>query len=198
MAEIEKIMSSVSKPNYIHGSQPYENWVVDQMKKELDRDILTCLEHLKFYNSSLMFNNQIRSEDALRYLQENMQTKDLTEIEVKLQELFDKAVSVIQESFKASEPNPGLQILEERLLGKLSADDHNSKGIIFVQTRFVAEALVSWLQNSESLQKFVKNPTSVIGCGQQNGKGKYALAVFVAIIICTLLKPSIGGQKGAW
>jgi hypothetical protein len=177
MTEIEKLIPSVVKPCHPHGSQPYENWVVEQEKVDHGRDNLTCLEHLRFYNNSLMINNEIRWEDAMRYLQGNMQSKHSTEVEVKLEGLFNEAVKVIEKDLEATEPNPGLQILEKRLLEKFSGNacgDDKSKGIIFVRTRFVAEALVSWLENSQPLQEFVKNPTSVIGCGQRNGKGNSA------------------------
>ena len=177
MTEIQGMMPTVDKPAHLQGSQPYENWVVQQRKEDHNRDILTCLEHLNFYNSSLMINDEIRAEDALRYLQENIQPiqpKQSTEVETKLQELFDQAVTVIRQGLEGSELNSGLKILKERLHEKLSCSGHDSKGIIFVRTRFVAEALVDWLEDSQSLRNLVKNPTSVIGCGQRNGKGNYA------------------------
>lgn len=119
-----------------------------------------------------MINDQIRSEDALQYLQKKIHSKESTEMEIKLREVFDKAVAAIEDG--DSEPNPGLQILEEHLFEKLSFAAKNgleSKGIIFVRTRFVAETLVDWLENSQALQNLVKHPTSVIGCGQRDGKG---------------------------
>jgi translation initiation factor 1 (eIF-1/SUI1) len=177
MTEIQGMMPTVDKPAHPQGSQPYENWVVQQRKEDHSRDILTYLEHLNFYNTSLMINEEIRAKDALGYLQKNIQPiqpKQSTEVEIKLQELFDKAVTVIRQDLEDSEPNPGLKKLEERLREKLSCSGHDSKGIIFVRTRFVAEALVDWLEDSQSLRNLVKNPTSVIGCGQRNGKGNYA------------------------
>jgi ERCC4-related helicase len=185
MTEIEKMMSSVDTHEHQYGSQPYENWVVTQLKENLGRDMLTCLEHLKFYNNSLMINDEIRSEDALRYLRENIEQhqestevenkpRKLTEMEFKLRELKDKATAVIRQGFEVSQLNPGLRMLQERLLEKLSCRGENgfeSKGIIFVRTRFVAEALVDWLGKSQALKNVVKKPTSVIGCGQRNGKG---------------------------
>ncbi len=174
MTEIQGMMPTVDKPAHLQGTQPYENWVVQQRKEDHGRDILTCLEHLNFYNSSLMINDEIRAEDALRYLQENIQPKQSTEVETKLQELFGKAVTVIRQGLEGSELNPGLQILEDGLHEKLSCSGHDSKGIIFVRTRFVAEALVDWLEDSQSLRNLVKNPTSVIGSGQRKGKGNYA------------------------
>ena len=183
MTEIEKMISSVDKHDHQYGSQPYENWVVTQLKENLGRDILTCLEQLKFYNSSLMINDEIRSEDALRYLRENIQSKESTEVEIKLRGLKDNATAVIKQGLEVSQPNPGLRMLEERLQEKLSCGAENgleSKGIIFVRTRFVADALVKWLENSQALKNLVKNPTSVIGCGQRNGKGNYSSSSFAS------------------
>ena len=175
MAKIESIMSSVDKPVHSHGSQPYENWVVNQLRQQyLGRDIFTCLEQLNIYNNSLMINREIRSEDALRYLLEKLsESEQPTEMEMKLRKLFDSAVEVIKS--EVTEPNPGLQALEESLHHKLSHGKENgfdSKGIIFVRTRFVADALVEWLQNLNALKNLVKNPTSVVGCGQRDGKGE--------------------------
>ena len=177
MTEIEEVMSVAEKCPYLHGSQPYENWVVNRRREDLGRDILTCLEHLNLYNTALMIDQEIRSEDALQYLRENVQTNDSTEMEIKLRGLFQKAIAAIQSG--VSEPNPGLEILEKRLYEKLSfgqLSGGQSKGIIFVRTRIVAEALVNWLENSVALKNLVKNPTSVIGCGQRNGKGNYCMS----------------------
>ena len=170
MTEIEEVISAVGRCPSLHGSQPYENWVVNLLKEDLGRDILTCLEHLKLYNTALMIDQEIRSEDALQYLRENVQSNDSTKMEIKLRDLFEKAIAAIQSG--VSVPNPGLEKLEERLCEKLSSDP-SSKGIVFVRTRIVAEALVNWLENSVALKECVKNPTSVIGCGQRNGKGNY-------------------------
>ena len=180
MTKIESMMLSVDKPVHSHGSQPYENWVVSLSQKDLGRDILTCLEQLNVYNNSLMINDEIRSKDALRYLRENIIDSQLstttdnneksTKMEIELRKLFDSAVAAIES--EVTEPNPGLQTLEERLHHKLS-HGKESKGIIFVRTRFVAEALVDWLRNVNALKDLVKNPTSVVGCGQRNGRGNY-------------------------
>lgn len=174
MTKIESMMSSVNKPVHSHGSQPYENWVVTLSQENLGRDILTCLEQLNFYNSSLMINDEIRCQDALQYLDEKISDPEKpTEMEIKLRKLFDSAVAVIKS--EVTELNPRLQKLEERLHHKLSYGKENgfdSKGIIFVRTRFVAEALVDWLKNLNALKNLVKNPTSVVGCGQRDGKGK--------------------------
>lgn len=179
MTKIELMMLSVDRPVHSHGSQPYENWVVNLSQKDLGRDILTCLEQLKVYNNSLIINDEIRSKDALRYLHENINSQQLTTIEnneqstkmeIELRKLFDSAVAAIES--EVTEPNPGLQMLERRLHNKLS-HEKESKGIVFVRTRFVAEALEDWLRNVNALKDLVKNPTSVVGCGQRNGRGNY-------------------------
>ncbi|XP_046850442.1 interferon-induced helicase C domain-containing protein 1-like [Xenia sp. Carnegie-2017] len=139
------------------------------LKKELGRDLFTCFEHLKEYNNSLMINEDVRSEDALRYLKENINYKSSTDMEKKLCVLFDDAVSAIECSIPVV--SPGLQVLEQRLVDKLSGDGNKSKGIIFVKTRLVAFALLNWLRCSASLEGLVNNPSVVIGCGQRNGLG---------------------------
>jgi hypothetical protein len=104
-------------------------------------------------------------------------------VEIKLRGLKDSATAVIKQGLEVSQPNPGLRMLGERLHEKLSCGAENgleSKGIIFVRTRFVADALVKWLENSQALKNLVKNPTSVIGCGQRNGKGNYSSSSFAS------------------
>lgn len=174
MTKIESMMRSVDKPVHRHGSQPYENWVVSLLKEPLGRDIVTCLEQLNVYNSSLMVNDEVRSQDALRYLHENIDSEQSTDMEVELRKLFDSAVAAIE--IEVSEPNPGLQTLQKNMHEKLPCDKE-SKGIIFVRTRFVAQALVDWLKDLDDLKNLVKNPTSVVGCGQRNGKGKQILQI---------------------
>ena len=169
MTKIQSMMLSVERPVHQHGSQPYENWVVSLREESLDRDIVTCLEQLNVYNSSLMINDEVRSQDALRYLHEKIHSEQSTDMEVELRKLFDSAVAAIE--IEVSEPNPGLQTLLENMHEKLSCGNE-SKGIIFVRTRFVAQALVDWLKDLDDLKNLVKNPTSVVGCGQRNGKGK--------------------------
>ena len=173
MRQIEVMISEkdFEKSAHPHGSQPYEKWVVEMFKKELGRDLFTCFEHLKEYNNSLMINEDVRSEDALRYLKENINYKSSTDMEKKLCVLFDEAVSAIE----CSSPvvSPGLQVLEQRLVDKLSGDGKKSKGIIFVKTRLVALALLNWLESSTSLKVLANNPSVVIGCsGQSKGIGK--------------------------
>lgn len=174
MSNIETMMGqlkSSDRPTCQHGSQPYENWVVQLFSRELKRDNLSCAEHLKFYNNSLMMNNEVRTEDALQYLHESINLVASTEVEKKLREIFVNAVKLIEGDPSHTEPNPGLQKLESRLQEKLSCNDgRKSKGIIFVRTRDSATALVNWMKNSQALKDLVKNPTSVIGCGQRNGK----------------------------
>ncbi|XP_046849902.1 antiviral innate immune response receptor RIG-I-like [Xenia sp. Carnegie-2017] len=172
MCRIEVMISEkdFEKSAHPHGSQPYENWVVEMCKKGLGRDIFTCFEHLKEYNNSLMINEDVRSEDALRYLKENINYKSSTDMEERLRVLFDDAVSAIE----CSSPvvSQGLQVLEQRLVEKLSGDGNKSKGIIFVKTRLIALALLNWLESTTSLKVLVNNPSVVIGCsGQSNGGG---------------------------
>ncbi|XP_028414975.1 probable ATP-dependent RNA helicase DDX58 [Dendronephthya gigantea] len=177
MCNIEKMLSpsqSSDRSTYQHGSQPYENWVVKLCSAGLDRDKLTCAEHLKFYNNSLMMNIELRTEDALQYLRKSISPlnhEQSTEVEKKLDEFFVNAERIIKEDPSHCEPNPFLKKLETRLQEKFSSDDGGkSKGIIFVRTRESATALVNWMKNSQILKDLVKNPTSVIGCGQRNGK----------------------------
>ena len=181
MEKIEEMLPSASdtvgKIPQPRGCQHYETWVVTLCKEDLGRDLMTCAEHLLEYNSSLMINEELRPDDALLYLQENLRSQESTDIELKLKDLYEQARQRIlsEQERKKDEMNAGLGKLEELLLEKFSQESaEKSKGIIFVRTRYVAKGLENWIKKSSKLRNVV-NPTRVIGCGQKNGNGKDVL-----------------------
>ena len=154
------------------GSQSYENWVVEICKRSLGRDLVTCAEHLREYNNVLMISEDLRTEDALSYLKETIKSKEETEVELWLRNLYENT----RESFsrqESHETNAWLEKVEELLLEKFPVGSNNntSRVIIFSRTRFVAVALVDWMKSLEKLKDVIR-PTYVIGCSHRNGKGK--------------------------
>lgn len=173
---MEKIESSMlseahGSTSLPRGSQSYENWVVELCKGNLGRDLVTRAEQLREYNNALMISQDLRTKDALSYLEENIKSKKETEVELWLHDLYEK----IRERFSRQEnheTNAWLQKVEELLMEKfpVGGSNNTSRVIVFVRTRFVAVALLDWMKTSKKLKDVVR-PTYVIGCSHRNGKG---------------------------
>ncbi|XP_058862537.1 antiviral innate immune response receptor RIG-I-like [Acipenser ruthenus] len=110
MAHVESIakktynIESLSKvPMSTRGSQAYEQWVVtvqrqckvlklvDQDEEEemkICRKLVTCSEHLRKYNDSLIISEDARAIDAINYLQKYFDNLDPTRFDETDQKLF--------------------------------------------------------------------------------------------------------------
>uniref|UniRef100_A0AAZ3QTS2 Activating signal cointegrator 1 complex subunit 3 n=1 Tax=Oncorhynchus tshawytscha TaxID=74940 RepID=A0AAZ3QTS2_ONCTS len=184
MAKIEGLAKTVynieslsSIENRDYGSQKYEQWIVDVQKKcrvlqlkdqeeesRVCRALYNYTEHLRKYNDALIINEDARTKDALEYLSsfiQQVKNAGHDKTERQLTAYFDGRVT------RGQKENPKLDMLQYILEEQYRQNDE-TKSVLFVRTRALADALKSWMEESDSL-KFLK-PGVLIGRGRKSSQ----------------------------
>ncbi|XP_059177099.1 antiviral innate immune response receptor RIG-I-like [Physella acuta] len=137
----------------------YGQWVVKLKKAALSlhmgvnnltvRHLVMISNYLMAYNFALESFDLIESTDVVKYLKksfkEYVENPDKTEVEIILCNYFEELVRL---SSKKVSTNPNLEILSA-IIKQRMANSQDSRCIIFVRTRALAEALADWLNRSE-------------------------------------------------
>uniref|UniRef100_A0A673W6J8 RNA helicase n=1 Tax=Salmo trutta TaxID=8032 RepID=A0A673W6J8_SALTR len=189
MAKIEGLAKTVYNieslsaiENRDYGSQKYEQWIVDVQKKcrvlqlkdqeeesRVCRALYNYTEHLRKYNDALIINEDARTKDALDYLSvfiQQVKNAGHDETEQRLTAYFDGQQGVLRGlSSGGQKENPKLDMLQYILEEQYRQNDE-TKSVLFVRTRALADALKSWIEESDSL-KFLK-PGVLIGRGHKS------------------------------
>ncbi|MGH0168454.1 UNVERIFIED_CONTAM: hypothetical protein FKN15_054721 [Acipenser sinensis] len=176
MAHVESIakktynIESLSKvPMSTRGSQAYEQWVVtvqrqckvlklvDQDEEEemkICRKLVTCSEHLRKYNDSLIISEDARAIDAINYLQKYFDNLDPTRFDETDQKLFsvfeERSKELLRIASSSGRENPKLQELQS-VLDEQYHYNSETKTILFVKTRALAEAIEQWILETPAL-----------------------------------------------
>ncbi|XP_052772382.1 ATP-dependent RNA helicase DHX58-like [Mya arenaria] len=158
MAQASAVRNAASDDKFIQttcrfpaafGTEKYLQWNADFVKaiakvqsEDIRRVVNPCRIHLENYNKALMIHRDARIKDAFDII---------------------RSYAELREETFANEPeNPKLLKLEEILLRVLS-NDQNARGIIFVRTRELAQALVKWVNETDSLNGL--NASEFVGQG---------------------------------
>uniref|UniRef100_A0A3P8ZIE2 RNA helicase n=1 Tax=Esox lucius TaxID=8010 RepID=A0A3P8ZIE2_ESOLU len=168
-------LSSIENRDY--GSQKYEQWIVDVQKKcrvlhlkdqqeesRVCRALFNYTEHLRKYNDALIINEDARTKDALEYLSafiEQVKNAGHDDTERQLTTYFEGTVKCL------SKENPKLAELQF-ILEEQYRHNEETKSVLFVRTRALADALRKWIEESDSL-KFLK-PGVLIGRGRKSSQ----------------------------
>ncbi|KAH3787131.1 hypothetical protein DPMN_165251 [Dreissena polymorpha] len=179
-------------PLGIFGTERYLQWNAEFVKNtipglrvDLIRRILNpCRRHLEAYNKALMIHKDARIMDAIRILEDFMkefrEVPEHVETDARLINFYDGMM--LSDSFDDEPENPKLvkmgQILQDVLVA-----DNNARGIIFVKTRELAKALVSWINETDYLKilqasEFVGQNAATSKGGMTKCKQKDALEYF--------------------
>ncbi|XP_045067830.1 probable ATP-dependent RNA helicase DDX58 [Coregonus clupeaformis] len=175
-------LSNIESRDY--GSQKYEQWIVDVQKKcrvlqledqeeesRVCRALYNYTEHLRKYNDALIINEDARTKDALEYLSafiQQVKNAGHDETERRLTAYFDGQQGVLQGlSRGGQQENPKLDELQYILEEQYRQNDE-TKSVLFVRTRALADALKSWIEESDTL-KFLK-PGVLIGRGRKSSQ----------------------------
>ncbi|XP_072175390.1 ATP-dependent RNA helicase DHX58-like [Diadema setosum] len=167
--------STTARPK--RGQQHYENWVVDFTKQirlhvndgEEHQKLLTYVEFLRRYNNCLFINRDVRTTDAIDYMEEFLATSEqeiasgLTDV-ILAKQFRDALPELRQSSELHLSSNPVLAELGRRLRHEYRVEPE-SLTIIFTKTRQSAIALVKWLNEEPFLNKFKAG--FLIGSGDQ-------------------------------
>ncbi|XP_023697565.2 antiviral innate immune response receptor RIG-I [Paramormyrops kingsleyae] len=160
-----------------HGTQKYEQWIVDIQKKckvlqledkeeesRVCRALFNYMGHLRKYNDALIINEDARTKDALNYLEDFIkQVKDagFDEIEQELTARFEEEHHLLAMlSQRRDRDNPKLTRLKF-ILDEQYTQDEETRTLLFVRTRALTEALKNWIEETDSL-RFLK-PTVLMG-----------------------------------
>ncbi|XP_047662804.1 probable ATP-dependent RNA helicase DDX58 isoform X1 [Tachysurus fulvidraco] len=172
-------VSQVQRGDY--GTQMYEQWIVDVQKRcrllqftdheeerKVCRALYTYTEHLRKYNDALIINDDARTKDALDFMESfikdiNNASPDPTER--KLIDLYHVQHEQLRHLAAEGEQNPKLQELKY-ILDEEYRNNDQTRTVLFVRTRALAEALKNWIDETDSL-KFLK-PGVLIGRGRKS------------------------------
>ncbi|XP_072552312.1 antiviral innate immune response receptor RIG-I [Salminus brasiliensis] len=169
--------------NRDYGSQKYEQWIVDVQKRckllqlsnpEQERRVCRALfnytEHLRKYNDALIINEDARTKDALDYLQafiEQVRKLGYDDTERKLTAFFDVQREQLLDLATRGQENPKLQELKFILEEEYRNNDQ-TRTVLFVRTRALADALKKWIDETDSLNFL--NPGVLIGRGKRSSQ----------------------------
>ncbi|XP_060633905.2 interferon-induced helicase C domain-containing protein 1 isoform X1 [Anolis sagrei] len=178
-------------PNAEFGSQPYEQWVVQEEKKaakEENRKHHICAEHLKKYNDALLINDTIRMIDAYNHLkkfykeekskkmpvndeeedEEEAVASKPDETDIFLMDLFYGKEAVLQElATVAKYENEKLKLLRETLMTEFTKKPE-ARGIMFTKTRQSAFALYEWIKENPKFEEAGVKAHYLIGAGHNS------------------------------
>ncbi|XP_020831891.1 antiviral innate immune response receptor RIG-I isoform X2 [Phascolarctos cinereus] len=166
--------------NRVFGTQKYEQWIIDVHKKcmllqmedknkerKICKELFLYTSNLRKYNDALIISEDVRIQDAVRYLKEffrEAESFDETEqylihqFKEKIQELEDISTDPRNENLKLDELT---FILEEQY-----HQNPETQTILFVKTRALADALKKWMEENPKLS-YLK-PVVLTGRGKRN------------------------------
>ncbi|XP_043916940.1 antiviral innate immune response receptor RIG-I [Protopterus annectens] len=172
--------------NREHGTQKYEQWIVDVQKRcrtlqlkdrneesRLCRSLFSLTEVLRKYNDALIINEDARTKDAVAYLEKffnDIKNAGFDALEQQLTKMFEdkkqKLNKCVQEEAEQNE-NPKLESLTFILTEEYRINPQ-TRTLLFVKTRALANALKTWIEETEVLH-FLK-PDILIGRGKRDQK----------------------------
>ncbi|XP_044273998.1 interferon-induced helicase C domain-containing protein 1 [Varanus komodoensis] len=176
-------------PNADFGSQPYEQWAVQEEKKaakEGNRKARVCAEHLKKYNDALLINDTIRMADAYNHLNNfykeekskkvavNEDSEDIPmapkpdETDTFLIDLFYANKKELQKlATNVQYENNNLAKLRSTLMDEFTKTPE-TRGIIFTKTRQSAFALCQWIKEIAKFEEIGVKAHYLIGAGHSS------------------------------
>ncbi|XP_019624542.1 PREDICTED: probable ATP-dependent RNA helicase DHX58 [Branchiostoma belcheri] len=145
----------------LRGVQEYQS-AVDLVKKqateERNTDVVQQCDHLLNYNKALQMNNTARMKDAMGILtdfyDELKGRHRISAAEKKLLDRFNAKRKQLLEVSQEEEnyPNPKLVELEKEILKTRVEFEDELRGILFVKTRALTQAMTSWVRETPAIR----------------------------------------------
>ncbi|WAR30873.1 DDX58-like protein [Mya arenaria] len=136
---------------YLQWSAEFVKHIAKVRSKDIRRVLNPCRLHLEAYNKALMIHRDATKRDAFVSLEDFMEDFRVVPAEhptdAFIMALYDELREI---SFNTEPDNPKLLKLKEILTGVL-CNEQNARGIIFVRTGELAQALVRWVNETDSL-----------------------------------------------
>ncbi|XP_078592219.1 ATP-dependent RNA helicase DHX58-like [Branchiostoma floridae x Branchiostoma japonicum] len=177
MTEIEGLLPpdlqlQYSGPKGVQEYQSAVDLVNGKATNERNTEVLHQCDHLLNYNKALQMNNTARMKDAmeiLTYFYDKLkQRHKISVLENRLLDLFEansnqlRAISQREDMY----PNPKLVKLEKEILKARQEFEEDLRGILFVKTRALAQAMLSWVRETTALSFL--NPGVLTGSGGED------------------------------
>ncbi|KAJ8382996.1 hypothetical protein SKAU_G00037740 [Synaphobranchus kaupii] len=153
--DIESLSNIVNRD---YGTQKYE------------QALFNYTEHLRKYNDALIINEDARTKDALDYLKaffDQVRQAGFDETEQKLTACFDAEHHHLDQLSQHGQHNPKLEQLKY-ILDEEYRNNEETRTIMFVRTRALADALKNWIEETDTL-KFLK-PGVLIGRARKSNQ----------------------------
>ncbi|XP_052788527.1 interferon-induced helicase C domain-containing protein 1-like [Mya arenaria] len=182
----DKFIQTKCRLPEIFGTEKYLQWNAEFVKhiakvgsKDIRRVLHPCRLHLEAYNKALMIHRDATKKDAFVSLEEFMEDFRVVPADhatdAFIMALYDELRAV---SFNTEPDSPKLLKLKEILNGVL-CNDQNARGIIFVRTRELAQALVRWVNETDSLG--VLNAAELVGQSDSASVGENSRQVVFVV-----------------
>lgn len=173
--EATKFESALKAPAQ-KGTPQYTQWVSKLWKEtaklknsDARRFLNPCRAHLEHYNKALIIYNDARMQDALNYLDTEMNKwKENANMDRNESQLYGAFKKLRGAKFTDC-PNPKLLKLGEMIKKAYKDNFENSRGIVFVKTRDLCKAILSWMQETPGLREL--NPVPFVGTNMAADKG---------------------------
>lgn len=188
--KIKDMMKSIESfsdlyPQNDHGSQSYEQWVIQKEKtaaKEGNRKQHVCSQHLRKYNDALQIYDTIRMNDALTHLmkfydEEKRRALILNESDgASLSDRIDETDKFLTQLFyerieelKRLAENENYEneklVKLRRIIMEEFTRNNKARGIIFTKTRQSTFALCQWIDDNEKFKDVGIRAHYIIGAG---------------------------------
>ncbi|XP_060562666.1 antiviral innate immune response receptor RIG-I-like [Ruditapes philippinarum] len=158
------------------GSEKFQQWLSEFKKAlgklssdEVRRMMNPCRLHLEHYNKALLIHADARIKDAEVILEDFMEIEreinPKNDTDVMLLELYD---NLKQQSFTDEPENPKL-VEMQTIVMQIFDKNEDARGIIFVKTRELAQALVNWMKQTAPLDTL--NASEFVGQAASKAEG---------------------------
>lgn len=162
------------------GSDPYTQWISKHWRETAKlndqnarRFFETCRRYLDLYNKVLIIYEDARVKDAMKYLEDNLRRLNdglnQDETDNKMMTIYEKGKQVLISCVERSDHiNPKLEELKN-IIFKLNRDKPDSRVIVFIKTRDLAQAIEAWMKETDGLSCL--NPVKFVGSQAGGEKG---------------------------
>lgn len=163
-----------AKCNGARDSQVYENWVIKlqrecvkvipDLKGDLQEAVRSCLGNLLDYNRGLCLNRDVRTKDALNFLEQRFQQKAQRggNCNERLVKLFNDNLGLLRTLSDTASENPVLKRLKQLIVMEFQRRP-SSRALLFTPTIQSTIALKEWLDETPAFEELELNAGRVTG-----------------------------------
>lgn len=161
-------------PIYPRSSPSYTTWIRSLTEKCIRnrniisgydyQNLLACLDTLEFYHRALLIHRDVRAEDALKYLKDEVEEMNIRKADCikELTALYRGSEGELERAKHRTEKNPILEKIKERLVATFKRKP-DSKALLMTSTIEYTKALTAWIEEDRELKALGLVPGRVTG-----------------------------------